>query len=148
MKKVLIIVIGCLLLFAGCKKINNSITENYDISENNVKMADIKVIINDKTYILKLENNKTVEEFVNLLPQELNMIELNGNEKYAYIDKSLTINPSNPKQIEKGDVMVYGDNCLVIFYKSFSTSYIYTKIGHIDNFDNLGNDNVVVRFEK
>ena len=76
------------------------------------------------------------------------MNELNGNEKYVYMDKSLTTNSFNPKQIKKGDVMLYGDNCLVIFYKSFETSYSYTKIGHIDNLENLGNGSIIVKFEK
>ena len=76
------------------------------------------------------------------------MSELNGNEKYVYLDKSLLTNPSNPKQINTGDVMLYGNNCLVIFYKSFETSYSYTKIGHIDNLPDLGNGNVIVKFEK
>jgi len=37
------------------------------------------------------------------------------------------------KNIKKGDIMLFGNNCLVIFYKSFKTSYSYTKIGHIEN---------------
>ena len=39
--------------------------------------------------------------------------------------------------INKGDVMLYQDNCLVIFYKSFSSSYSYTKIGHIKDTSEL-----------
>ena len=111
-------------------------------------MSNLKVIISDKTYTLNLENNKTVEEFIDILPQTFNMSELNGNEKYVYMDNSLTTNSYNPKHIEKGDVMLFGDNCLVIFYKSFDTSYSYTKIGHIDNLDNLGNGSITAKFEK
>ena len=111
-------------------------------------MFNLKVIISDKTYTLNLENNKTVEEFIDILPQTFNMSELNGNEKYVYMDNSLTTNSYNPKHIEKGDVMLFGDNCLVIFYKSFDTSYSYTKIGHIDNLDNLGNGSITAKFEK
>ena len=111
-------------------------------------MSNIKVTINDKTYNLNLENNNTVEEFINLLPQEYNMNDLNGNEKYVYIDKSLSTNSYNPNHIEKGDVMLFGNNCLVIFYESFDTSYSYTKIGHIDNLDNLGNESIIAKFEK
>ena len=109
--------------------------------------SDIKVVINDQTYILKLENNETAKEFINLLPLEFTMNDLNNNEKYVYMNNSLTTNSSNPKHIEKGDVMLYTDNCLVIFYKSFDTSYSYTKIGHIDNLDDLGSGSIVTRFE-
>ena len=158
MKKVLLITICILLLFTGCSnnsnnqklnedEANNSTNEVIETKESDVKVSDIKVTINDKTYTLKLENNKTVEEFVNLLPKEFTMNELNSNEKYANMNDSLTTNSYYPKHIEKGDVMLYGDNCLVIFYKSFDTSYSYTKIGHIDNLDDLGNGSILVKFE-
>ena len=145
MKKALLIVIFCLLL-TGCQ--NSFTTQNNDIKRSDEKVSDIKVTINDKDYTLKLENNNTVEEFINLLPQEFTMSELNGNEKYVYMDNYLTINSYNPKHIEKGDVMLYGNNCLVIFYKSFDTPYEYTKIGHIDNLENLGNKSITARFGK
>ena len=159
MKKVLLIVVSFLFLFTGCTKnsdnqnlnneeTNNSTNEVIETKESDVKVSDIKVIINDKTFTLKLENNKTAEEFINLLPQEFTMSELNGNEKYVYMDNSLTTNAYNPKHIEKGDVMLFGDNCLVIFYKSFDTSYSYTKIGHIDNLEDLGNGSITAKFEK
>lgn len=146
MKKIISILIICILLLAGCT--NNSETNNDKSKESDIKMSNIKVTINNKTYNLDLENNNTVEEFINLLPQEYNMNDLNNNEKYVYIDKSLSTNSYNPKHIEKGDVMLFGNNCLVIFYESFDTSYSYTKIGHIDNLDDLGNDSIIAKFEK
>ena len=156
-RKIVLITICSLVLITGCSnnpndtnnnEANNSTNEVMETKESDVEVSDIKVIINDKTYTLKLVNNKTVEEFINLLPQTLNMSELNDNEKYVYLDNSLTSNSYNPKHIEKGDVMLYGDNCLVIFYKSFNTSYSYTKIGHIDNLDDLGTGSITVNFEK
>ena len=151
MKRVIfgLIIIILLSTITGC-----NLKKDSDISKNkinkkvsDVKVTDIKVIINNETYSLSLENNNTAKEFINLLPQEFNMSELNGNEKYVYINHSLTTKPYKPNQIEKGDVMLYGDNCLVIFYKSFNTSYSYTKIGHIDNLEDLGNENIIVKFE-
>ena len=80
------------------------------------------------------------------MPLELNMSELNGNEKYVYIDFTLPTNATKPEQISAGDVMLYGNNCLVIFYETFNTQYSYTKIGHIDNLSNLGNSSISVKF--
>ena len=138
MKKVLIII--CLIfLFTGCAK--------KDARKSDVMSSDIKVVINDQTYILKLENNDTAKELISLLPLEFTMNDLNNNEKYVYMNNSLTTNSYNPKRIEKGDVMLYGNNCLVIFYKSFDTPYSYTKVGHIDNFDDLEDGTIVAKFE-
>ena len=125
--------------------------ENSDKNEVNKIMenvTNINVIINSKKYNATIENNETAKKFISRLPQEFSMKELNGNEKYIYMDNSLPTNSTNPKHIESGDIMLYGDDCLVIFYKSFDTKYSYTKIGHIDNLPDLGNDNVIVKFEK
>ena len=118
-----------------------------DTNEKESNMENIKVSINDKIYNVILEDNETVKEFLKILPQEFTMTELNGNEKYVYMDTTLPTNAINPKHINKGDIMLYGNNCLVIFYKSFNTNYSYTKIGHIDNLDEIVSNNVVVKFE-
>jgi hypothetical protein len=47
--------------------------------------------------------------------------------------------------------MLYGNNCLVLFYENFNTSYTYTRLARIDNSSELskalGTDNVTVTFE-
>ena len=136
-KIVLALLIMCLFLVVGCNK-------NKKLSE----VSSMKVIINDKEYVMNLEDNNTVDDFIDLLPLNLNMSDLNDNEKYAYLDVNLKTNSYSPKEIKKGDVMLFGNNCIVIFYKSFSTSYSYTKIGHIDNLEDLDNKDIIVRFEK
>ena len=142
-KKILLVLI--VILITGCS--NNKVElpkENNDLGVNN----QVKVLIDKKGYTINLEDNETAKEFVNMLPLELNMNELNGNEKYVYLDRKLPVNPSNINKINAGDVMIYGNDCLVIFYKSFTSSYSYTKIGHIENLPNLGNDSISVKFEK
>ena len=127
----------------GIEEENNTI----EINSTSEEINSVKVIINGKEYIINLEDNETAKTFAKLLPKEFNMNELNGNEKYVYMDESLPTNESNPKHINVGDVMLYGKDCLVIFYKSFDTSYSYTKIGHIDNLEDLGNGNISAKFE-
>ncbi len=145
----LLIIVGIIITYKvmNNQNINNANTED-NINNEGENMDNIKVIINEKTYVAKLENNETVKTFLSWLPQEYKMQELNENEKYIYMDKSLPTEAINHKHINKGDIMLYGDNCLVIFYKSFDTSYSYTRVGHIDNLKDLGTDSITVRFEK
>jgi len=149
MKKIIYFIICC-LVFTGCNSKNVEINNDNSIKTNIVEeeVKSMKVIIEEKEYILNLEDNETVKALIKLLPQEFKMNELNGNEKYVYLDNILPTNSENPKRINQGDVMLYGNNCLVIFYKTFDTSYSYTKIGHIDNLSELGNNNVSVIFKK
>lgn len=122
-------------------KQDRDITNKREDNEVNILEDNINVNINGVNFTATLEDNKTTREFINRLPLEITMNELNGNEKYYYFDKDL---PSDSKiigKIKKGDIMLYGDDCLVIFYESFTTSYSYTRIGSIDHPDNL--DNVV-----
>ena len=129
------------------QKVSDNYIENNIESENKL-IYELKVIINGKTYNAKIEENETAQSFANMLPAEYNMSELNGNEKYIYLDNKLPTNSYNPKHIEKGDIMLYGNNCLVVFYKSFDTSYSYTKIGHIEDLSDLGNNNITIKFMK
>lgn len=110
------------------------------------KMDKIYATINNKKYEIKLENNSTVSALIKELPLEVSMNDLNNNEKYVDLDSSLPTNTYSPKHIEAGDVMLFGNNCLVIFYESFDTSYSYTKIGHIDNLPNLGGGSISMTF--
>ena len=102
---------------------------------------------NDKTYKIVFEDNETVNELKNQFPLKLKMQDLNKNEKYAYLEMSLPTDEYYPVMIKKGDVMLYGDTCLVIFYKDFETKYDYTKIGHIDNLEELDEKDIKVEFK-
>ena len=94
----------------------------------------MKLKITNKTFSIALENNATTDALAHILPITLDMKELNGNEKYSYLNGSLPTNAKMVGTIHAGDVMLYGDNCLVVFYETFKTPYSYTKIGKIENF--------------
>jgi hypothetical protein len=116
------------------------------------KDNQMNIQIGKETFNVLLENNETVKSLCKKLPMTLKMADLNNNEKYSYLDFTLPNDAKNVKNIKKGDVMLFGSSCLVIFYKSFSTSYSYTKIGHIENSGEiekvLGNSTIEIIFKE
>lgn len=111
----------------------------------------IKIKVNTQTFTATLLDNSSAKAFKEMLPVTMNMIELNNNEKYYNLPNRLPTNSSNPGTIKNGDLMLYGSNTLVLFYKTFPTSYSYTKLGSIDDVAGLeaalGSGNVTVTFE-
>ena len=125
----------CMQLFACCNK-NSEMTS----SPNNVSITDsmkLKITAGSNTLTATLYSNATVNAFKARLPMTINMSELNGNEKYFDLPDNLPANASNPGTIQTGDLMLYGSNTLVLFYKSFSTSYSYTPMGRVDDASGL-----------
>jgi len=146
MKKFLLMLIT-LLIFTGCGETQ--------ISENNLKVAsamNIKISVGGKTFDAVLEDNAASQEFYKMLPLEIKMNELNGNEKYYRLNKNLPSNDRRAGTINAGDLMLWSSNTVVLFYESFSSGYSYTRLGKILNASGLsnavGNGNVAVKFEK
>lgn len=102
-------------------------------------MQNIIITIKNKKYEAVLYDNSTTKELIKKFPITITMSDLNGNEKYYNFSKSFSTSSENVANINKGDIMLFGDNCLVIFYKSFSTRYKYTKLGYIKNLEDLEN---------
>ena len=113
-------------------------------------MYDMEIMVGNRTFSTVLYDNETVRAFIKLLPMTLNMSELNGNEKYYYLSDSLPAEQVRPSGIHAGDLMLFGDSCLVLFYESFSTGYSYTALGRVENPAGLaaalGADDVQVTF--
>ena len=93
----------------------------------------MRITIGSSTFRARLYDNATATAFKGMLPMTVNMSELNGNEKYFDLPVNLPTNASNPGTIQTGDLMIYGSNTLVLFYKTFSTSYSYTRLGRIND---------------
>lgn len=115
-----------------------------------ISVAPLKMTIGEQEFIVNLEDNVTAREFLERLPLSVTMADLNSNEKYYYLTEHLSAQPQSVGQIHVGDLMLYGDDCLVLFYKDFSTSYRYTSLGHIENTNGLaeiaGSGNISAQF--
>ncbi|MBS1508687.1 MAG: hypothetical protein JSS79_18775 [Bacteroidetes bacterium] len=122
-------------------------------SEDKDAMDKIKIKVGGSTaqFTATLSDNPTASAFRKMLPLTINMTELNGNEKYGELASSLPVNSSVPKTISNGDLRMYGSTTLVLFYKTFLTSYRYTSVGQIDDAVGLaaalGAGDVVLTFE-
>lgn len=112
----------------------------------------IKVSVNNKTFKLLLNDSTAAREFRDTLPLTLKMSDVNGNEKYAVLDRDFTSNNHRAGKIHSGDLKLWAGNGLVLFYDDFSSSYSYTDLGKIVDgsglSDSLGRGSVTVTFEE
>ena len=94
----------------------------------------MRIKIGSNVFTATLYDNATAAAFKGMLPITVKMSDLNGNET-----------------IQSGDLMIYGSNTLVLFYKTFPTSYSYTRLGRINDPEGLaaavGSGNVTVTYE-
>jgi hypothetical protein len=114
-------------------------------------MTTINLQIGSKTFTAKALDNASSRALLAMLPMTVTMSELNNNEKYYQLPNGLPTNAQDVGTINMGDLMLYGSDTLVLFYKSFTTSYSYTRLGYLENVsgleDALGSGNVEVKIE-
>lgn len=153
MKHSLILILAFMSIFISSASSCGKEDENNTNTENTTSMANgkIKITVNSLIFTATLLDNNSAKAFKEMLPLTINMVELNNNEKYFDLPNSLPTNSSNPQAINSGDLMLYGSKTLVLFYKTFSTSYSYTRLGKIDDTTGLatalGSGNVTITIE-
>ena len=139
------LIVAMMLFFASA-----CTPEDKPLSPASTTVGDITLTIGDRSFPATRVQNSTSEALRALLPLTLEMQELNGNEKYHYLSQSLPTNRTKVGTIHAGDIMLYGDNCVVVFYETFTTSYRYSPIGHITNPEGLkealGSGKVTISF--
>ena len=155
MKKFFAAICAATVLLTGCSQ--NHAATSATVTEAKTSVTEAKTLdtitisVNGKTFTATLDDNSTARAFAEKLPLDVDMNELHGNEKYVYLDADLPSKPERVGQIHAGDLMLFGSNCVVIFYADFATSYTYTRLGKIDATDlaaTLGNGNVHVTFTR
>ncbi|AFM00665.1 hypothetical protein Desde_2322 [Desulfitobacterium dehalogenans ATCC 51507] len=96
-------------------------------------MPSLTLRIGNKNFRATLYDNDSTRALLKKLPLTLTMDELNGNEKFYFFSEKLPAASERVGSIKTGDLMLYGSDCLVLFYESFPTSYSYTRLGTIDD---------------
>jgi hypothetical protein len=150
MKHSLLPIVCVLSLFTGVASCDTGAGNNTD---NNPHPTGSKMTIRigTNTFNAALYDNATADAFKSLLPLTVSMDELNGNEKKVDLAGAFPTNASKPRTIQAGDLMIWGSNTLVLFYKTFPTSYSYTRLGRINDTEGLaaavGSGNVTVTYQ-
>ena len=84
-------------------------------------------------FTVALDDNAAAAAFAKMLPVTFEMSDLNRNEKKVRLPRGLPTRVVRPGTIRAGDVMLWGDDTLVVFYETFESPYSYTRIGRIEN---------------
>ncbi|RZJ87487.1 MAG: hypothetical protein EOO20_15970 [Chryseobacterium sp.] len=148
----LIVFASLSLSMTSCDK-GNDPNSNGDsnVTITNPTGSKMKITIGSTVFTATLYDNPSVSAYKTRLPLTINMEDLNANEKFYYFSSNLPTSATVGGNIQMGDLMLYGNNCLVLFYKGFNTSYSYTRLGKIDDVAGLvaalGSGNVTVKFE-
>ena len=112
----------------------------------------ISVTINGTSFTATIEDTQAGKALLTRLPLVLQMEELHGNEKYCYTGEDFGGEQQVPDTIEAGDLMVFGSDCLVLFYETFANGgWSYARVGRIDDPSGLaeacGSGTATVTFE-
>lgn len=120
------------------------------LGDEEESLRKITIQAGGQSFKATITDNPTSRAFIEKLPLTLEMQELNGNEKFFYFEDELPSDAVRAGEIKEGDLMLYGSDCLVLFYESFSTSYSYSHLGRIDDptglAEALGSGNVSIVF--
>ncbi|MES2787013.1 MAG: cyclophilin-like fold protein [Pseudomonadota bacterium] len=106
----------------------------------------------DRRFAVTLADTAAARAFAQQLPITLEMEDLNANEKHVSLRGALPASASRPGTIRTGDLMLYGNNTLVVFYRTFDSAFSYTRIGRVDDpaglADALGPRNIRLAFSR
>ena len=97
----------------------------------------MKVTVGTASFDATVEDSATGRAFVNALPMTLTMKDQGRNCKVYNLDIALPVNASQPDGIHAGDLLLYRNNGLMLYYQDASAYYAYTRLGNISDVTGL-----------
>ena len=130
------------LIIGGYLYLKNVVNSNREETyENAIKdigtLPDIQIKLNGIYYRATPVISYATQNFMKNFPMSVQMSDENSNQKKGCVYFKIEGDSDKPKNIEKGDLLIYGDSCIVIATSDFAGHGKYKKIGHINNIDGL-----------
>jgi hypothetical protein len=149
---VLSALVGAITLEGNSSHIKNLFSPSVSPTDMTLTATTLQVKVGSAYFTAIIQENETTKAWMAQLPLSLDMEDLNRNEKFAKLPKNLPTKLINPGTIQRGDILLWGNQTVVIFYETFSTSYSYTRLGKIENTaglkEALGQGSVRVLFSR
>lgn len=121
------------------------------LEEEGDTIPTLNIQVGNKIFTATMYDNEATRSILEQMPFTLNMDDYGSQEKIGQLTFDLPSVPTQtPARINIGDIYLWSDNNLVLFYTTFSNSYSYVPVGHITDVselrDVLGSDSVEVIF--
>lgn len=113
---------------------NNSSGNTSNVDEETGEQNRIKITFEDKELYVKLIDNESSRDLINMLPLTVDFDDYNHTEKIASLPRKLELN-NNPGEysVQVGDFAYYAPwGNLSIFYKEFKSSSSLQKLGEFE----------------
>lgn len=145
-----------ILIGVGIAYAEHEEDEDHDDDDDDLELSDDRVLItvNGTEFYATLYDNDAAEDLWDILPQTLTMT-VYGNLIFDYLDSNLEDEEMIPQSLAAGDIVLYGESELMIFFDDYTNSALheYSMIGVMDDASGLedainSSDDVTVTIER
>jgi hypothetical protein len=141
------LIIGGVLYLSGV--VSRGKEKTYEETLKNIgTLPDIQIKMNGIYYRAKSNISYATQNFIKNFPLSVEMSDENSNQKKGCVYFKFDGDADKPKNIEKGDLLIYGDSCIVIATDDFAGYGSYKKIGHIEKMPDLPDGSYLAIFSE
>lgn len=110
------------------------------------KHEDVVVTIGEKSFVLELADTKAAQELEKALPLTVKMTSVNGQYVHGNVNSAtFTQQLAESGVLDMGDIMLQGNNELMLFYSVNTSNDMLTRIGRITQDERTAFANAIVK---
>lgn len=149
-------------VMAGCNRQDNSGSDgDNDQNEQSVNslsrstseqaITNVEINVNNNDFTIQMNDTPTGRSLVSMIPSSSMRLptsyDRDGILKYYDMAREVESDPEEISSVSAGELLLDGNDRLLLYYKDTDLSGEYTRVGKIENADNLadvlGNEDVI-----